>query len=157
MKRTLLVAGVAAAQLVLVAVGVAPQLSARTTGETYEFAVAPVDPHDPFRGAYVDLDYPDLEPDDDWYQPSAPDRVYVALEERDGLMVATEWTARRPDSGPYLTCSTTDWPFSCGIESWFADADEALRIEEAMRDGGAIAEVRIDGRGNAAIVSLRER
>lgn len=157
MKRTLLVIGVAVAQLALVGVAVAPQLSARTTGETYEFAVAPIDPHDPFRGAYVDLDYPDLQPPGDWSTPSGAEDVYVVLEEKDGLMRATDWARERPAEGPYLTCSTRGWPFSCGIESWFADADEAQRIEDAMRTDGAIAEVRIDGRGNAAIVSLRAR
>ena len=37
-----------------------PQLSARVAGEEYRFAVEPVDPIDPFRGAYVVLGYPDL-------------------------------------------------------------------------------------------------
>lgn len=157
MRRSALVAGVAVAQLALVGVAVAPQLSARTTGETYELAVAPVDPHDPFRGAYVDLDYPDLQPPDSWRRPSYGDDVFVVLEESGGLMKATDWTTERPDSGTYLTCSPTGWPFSCGIESWFADPAEALRIEEAMRDKGAIAEVKIDARGNAAIMGLRER
>lgn len=156
-RRSLLVAGVAVAQLVLVGVAVAPQLSARTTGETYEFAVAPVDPMDPFRGAYVDLDYPDLHPPDSWSQPSYDQDVFVVLEQSDGLMKATDWTTDRPDSGTYLTCATAGWPFSCGIESWFADSAEARRLEEAMRDTGAIAEVKIDSRGNAAIMGLRER
>ncbi|WP_170970195.1 GDYXXLXY domain-containing protein [Nocardioides jishulii] len=157
MKRPLLVAAVAVAQLALVVVAVAPQLSARVTGETYEFAVAPIDPHDPFRGAYVDLDYPDLRPPDDWSTPSGTPDVYVVLEEKDGLMRATDWSWQRPAEGTYLSCSTSGGPFSCGIESWFADADEARRIEDAMRTDGAIAEVRIDGRGNAAIVSVRAR
>ena len=35
-------------------------LSARLTGEEVVLRVEPVDPVDPFRGAYVDLSYPDL-------------------------------------------------------------------------------------------------
>lgn len=155
MKRALLVAGVAVAQLALVAVGVAPQLSARTTGETYRFAVAPVDPIDPFRGAYVDLRYPDLEPGDKVRIDHGED-VYVTLDERDGLMQATGWRTARPESGPYLACRF-GWPLRCGIESWFADQDEALRLEQALADDGAVAEVRIDSRGNAAIVGLEPR
>ena len=50
-------------QAALVGVAVAPQLSARVTGDTYLFRVAPLDPIDPFRGAYVTLDYPDLQTD----------------------------------------------------------------------------------------------
>ena len=58
------VALVAVSQLVLVGVAVAPQLSARLRGDTYLLEVAPIDPVDPFRGAYVALDYPDLRHDD---------------------------------------------------------------------------------------------
>ena len=54
------IAIVAVAQLALVGVAVAPQLSARAFGDEYRMRVAPVDPIDPFRGAYVDLGYPDL-------------------------------------------------------------------------------------------------
>ena len=48
------------AQLALVALAVFPQLSARATGEELRLRVEPVDPIDPFRGAYVTLGYPDL-------------------------------------------------------------------------------------------------
>lgn len=155
MKRVVLVAVVAVVQLGLVAVGVAPQLSARVSGETYRMAVDPVDPIDPFRGAYVDLQYPDLEPPDDLEREWGED-VYVTLVERDGLMVGSEWSTTRPESGTYLRCASA-WPLRCGIESWFADQDEALRIERAMAADGAVAEVRVDSRGNAAIVGLEPR
>lgn len=156
MKRALLVAGVALAQLGLVAVGVAPQLSARTTGETYLFEVQPVDPVDPFRGAYVDLEYPGLARIDGRDDGRLGEDVFVSLAERDGFMVATGSSSARPDSGPYLTCAS-GWRVRCGIESWFADQDEALRLEQELREGGAIAEVKIDSRGNAAIVGLEPR
>ena len=61
MNRIVVTAIVATTQLALVGVGVAPQLSARATGDTYLVRVAPVDPIDPFRGTYVALDYPDRE------------------------------------------------------------------------------------------------
>ena len=60
-KLALKVGAVALVQLALVGVAVAPRLSARLTGDEYRLRVAPVDPIDPFRGAYVDLDYPDLQ------------------------------------------------------------------------------------------------
>ncbi len=62
-KLALKVGAVALVQLALVGVAVAPRLSARLTGDEYRLRVAPVDPIDPFRGAYVDLDYPDLDLD----------------------------------------------------------------------------------------------
>ena len=64
MKRIATVGIIAVSQLALVGLAVAPQLSARLTGDTYLVRVAPVDPIDPFRGAYVALDYPDLRHDD---------------------------------------------------------------------------------------------
>jgi uncharacterized membrane-anchored protein len=160
MKKRL--ALVAALQLVLVAVGVAPQLSARATGEEYRMRVAPVDPIDPFRGAYVTLDYPDLRRDDSFSADgglgalddgrSGP--VYIALNQQDGLMQATAFSRTRPDSGPYLACDDRNWQVRCGIESWFASQSEAARVGRELAEDGAIAVVRIDSRGHAALVDL---
>ena len=41
----------------------------------------------------------------------------------------------------------------CGIESLFASQDEALRIEQQLA-AGAVAVVRVDGSGNAAVVRV---
>lgn len=162
MNRTVTVATIAASQLVLVGVGVAPQLSARLSGETYLVRVAPVDPIDPFRGAYVALDYPDLtgrgaEPSDDGAGALDDGRsgdVYVTLVEEDGTWVAGDWTRERPPGGPYLACHDRSWQVRCGIESWFLPQDEARAAEQTLRDG-AVAELRVDGRGNAAVVDVR--
>ncbi|WP_110240806.1 GDYXXLXY domain-containing protein [Nocardioides gilvus] len=159
MKRTVLVTLVAVSQLALVGVGVAPQLSARVNGETVLLKVAPVDPIDPFRGAYVVLDYPDLDPPDDRWEDGVSeyreDHLFIVLEERDGVAVGTEWTHRRPESGLYLACAPQSWAADCGIESWFVPQDEALQIERDVASGHAVAEVRVDSRGNAAITGLR--
>jgi uncharacterized membrane-anchored protein len=154
MNRYVGAAGVAVAQLALTAVAVAPQLSARLTGDTYLMRVAPLDPIDPFRGAYVTLDYPDLRPDEEPL-PGEGDTIYVALVEDDGLMVASDWSRTRPEDGVYLACRDEGWQLGCGIESWFVPQDEARGIEETLADSGAVAELRVDGRGNAAIVGLR--
>jgi uncharacterized membrane-anchored protein len=153
-------------QLALVAIGVAPQLSARAAGEEYRMRVAPVDPIDPFRGAYVTLDYPDLSYRDGSFSAegglgaledgeSGP--VYVSLSEEDGLTRATEFSRSRPDSGPYLACDDSNWQIRCGIESWFASQSEARRIGRELAEDGGIAVVRIDSRGNAALVDLETR
>lgn len=153
-------------QLALVAIGVAPQLSARAAGEEYRMRVAPVDPIDPFRGAYVTLDYPDLSYEDETFSAegglgvlddgqSGP--VYVSLTEKDGLMQATEFSRSRPETGPYLACDDSNWQIRCGIESWFASQSEAREIGRELAEDGGVAVVRIDSRGHAAIVDLETR
>ena len=155
------VALVAALQLALVPLAVWPQLSARATGDTYRMRVAPVDPIDPFRGAYVDLSYPDLREPDMSDPPSMEDggsgTVYATMVEEDGLWVLGEYTRTRPDDGPYLACDDRYWAIRCGIESWFASQDEARMLERALSDEGAVATIKIDSRGHAAIVGLEPR
>lgn len=162
MNRYAVVAAIAAAQLALTGVAVAPQLSARTMGDTYTVRVELYDPIDPFRGAYVSLAYPDLRHDDSqsWEPglgelPGEKGHVYILLEEQDGVMVATDWVRERPDDGVYLACTDPSWQIRCGIESWFVPQDEARDVERMLMDSGALAELRIDRWGNAAIVDLR--
>lgn len=148
---------VVAVQAALVGAAVAPQLSARLTGDTYHFRVAPLDPIDPFRGAYVTLNYPDLRPDaviePGFAVPEeASGPLFVRLREEGGVWVAADTTHARPDEGPYLTCH--EYVTQCGIESYFLPQDEAAAMEDLLREG-AIAEVRIDGRGNAALIDVR--
>lgn len=167
MKRALTIGAVAVAQLALVGVGVAPQLSARATGETYLLKVAPLDPIDPFRGAYVALDYPDLQaPDtngDDVIEPGLGQLddeergdAYVVLKQKGDVWVGDHWQRERPEEGPYIACNDRDWWLRCGIESFFLPQDKALEMEEALMEKGAYAEIRIDSRGNAAVVDVRE-
>ena len=140
-------------QLCLLAGVLWPQLSARVAGEEYRFAVEPVDPIDPFRGAYVVLGYPDLP-----FQPTDSgerrDRgtVFVPLEQRDGLWIGREPVETRPSDGPYLRCQA-EYVLRCGIESLFASQDDARRLEQELADG-AVATVRIDERGNAALMGI---
>ena len=159
------IALVAVVQLACVLVAVAPQLSARAAGDEYRLAVAPIDPIDPFRGAYVALDYPDLRHDasQSFVEPGLgalddgeSGDVYVNIVEEDGVWVAEAWSRTRPEDGPYLACDDRSWQIRCGIESWFLPQDEARGAEDLLRDG-AVAELRVDGRGNAAVVDVRAR
>ena len=163
MNRIAVTGVVAATQLALVGVGVAPQLSARVAGDAYVVRVAPVDPIDPFRGAYVALDYPDLrhDPSQSSVEPGLgalddgeSGDVFVSLVEEDGTWVADAWSRARPDEGPYLACDDRSWQIRCGIESWFLPQDDAQEAEHLLRDG-AVAELRVDDRGNAAVVDVR--
>lgn len=157
-RRTPAVALLAAAQLVLVGVAVAPQLSARLTGDEVLLRVAPVDPIDPFRGAYVDLDYPDLLEDQGGTVrgDAAPGgTVFVVLRDGgDGVMVLDRQTRRRPAEGTYLACSDRGWRTRCGIESWFLPQDEARALEREVAGGDLVARVRVDRWGDAALVGL---
>ena len=152
MNRLVTLATVVVVQAGLVGVAVAPQLMARFTGETYQLRVAPLDPIDPFRGAYVTLGYPDLQRE----QTDSDDRgtLYVTLVEDGGVMVADDYLRERPSGDqPYLTCNDRDWQVQCGIESLFLPQDEAADMERLL-SGGAIAEVKIDGRGHGALVDV---
>jgi uncharacterized membrane-anchored protein len=143
---------VALVQLALVGVAVAPRLSARLTGDEYLLRVAPVDPIDPFRGAYVDLDYPDLDLDRE--TPGDEGTVYVTLERDGEVWVAGAHTRERPSGTPYLTCDDRDWRLRCGIESLFLPQDEAAAMQADLGDGSMVAVVKVDGRGNAALVRV---
>jgi uncharacterized membrane-anchored protein len=151
------IAALVVAQLALVGGAVAPQLVSRVTGEDYLLRVAPVDPIDPFRGAYVTLSYPDLRERDDSDPPSLDDgdsgEVFVTLVEQDGFWVLGERSRSRPADGPYLACSDRDWAISCGIESYFVPQDEAAELERGLADGG-VAVVRIDSRGTGTVMSV---
>jgi len=143
---------VALVQLALVGVAVAPRLSARLTGDEYLLRVAPVDPIDPFRGAYVDLDYSDLDLDRE--TPGDEGTVYVTLEQDGEVWVASAYTRERPSGMPYLTCDDHDWRMRCGIESLFLPQDEAASMQADLGDGSMVAVVKVDGRGNAALVRV---
>ncbi len=153
-RRMVTVAVVAVLQLVIVGVAVAPRLSAYARGEEYLLRVAPVDPVDPFRGAYVDLTYPDLQPGNGRRADRPTEgTTFVPLVPDGDFWVAAGYESDRPADGPYLTCHSNGFDVSCGIESWFTSQEEALRLEAEVADG-AVATVRIDDRGNAVIVAL---
>ena len=55
---------------------------------------------------------------------------------------------------PYLTCDDRDSSIRCGIESLFLPQDEAAAMEEDIAGGSMVAVVKVDGRGNAALVRV---
>lgn len=179
-NRTTYVAIAVALQLLLVPLAVFGQLSARLTGEEHLIRVGPVDPIDPFRGAYVTLGYPDLQPDD--RERKALDEgdqgdVYVTLVEDDGVLVADEFSRSRPADGVYLACDDRSWQLRCGIESLFLPQGKAADVQRDIdqsgmfneefdefgnplpdrRDSGYAAKVKIDRWGHATVVELVKR
>ena len=81
-------------------------------------------------------------------------RVAVPLVPDGDLWRGDTPTRTRPADGPYLRCSDADWQLRCGIESWFLPQDKAIALERAVSSGSAVARVRVDGRGNAALVGV---
>jgi len=151
------------AQLALVAVAVWPQLSARAAGDEITLRVRPVDPIDPFRGAYVLLNYPDLRVSGSRdfengglgsLEDGESGPVYVTVRQEGDVWVSDGWRRERPGSGTYLACSDRTWQVECGIESWFLPQDEARAMEDDIRSGTVIATVKVDDRGNAALVDV---
>jgi uncharacterized membrane-anchored protein len=155
-SRPARVAGAALLQLAIVTGVVSGQLSARLTGDEYTLRVEPLDPIDPFRGAYVALDYPDLVATADGI-PGEPGALYLPLVANGEFWAAGTPTRTRPTDGPYLACDDRDWRVQCGIESWFLPQDDAAELEDAIRDGDVVARIRVDDRGHAALVAVTVR
>ncbi len=155
-RPILTLAAALAAQSVVIGLAVLPQLSARTRGDEYLLRVEPVDPIDPFRGAYVALGYPDLNLSqiEDAAAEDPGGTVFVTLAERNGVWVAVGQDSERPSAGPYLACDNHTWRLRCGIESYFLPQDRATEVEQSVADGDVVATIKIDDRGNAAIVDL---
>ena len=155
MNRTAILKVVVVALLSLGFVGaaVAPRLSARLTGEEYRLRVQPLDPIDPFRGAYVTLGYPDIRADaaDDGGRLGT---LYVTLVRKGDVWVAEEYLRERPSDSPYLECDDRGWTTSCGIDSLFLPQGDAAAMEADVAAGEMVAVVKVDGRGHAALVRV---
>ncbi len=83
--------------------------------------------------------------------------VYVPLVRSGETWTGTRAVAERPEAGPFLRCKAEYSQLRCGIDSWFLPQDEALAMEQAVSGGQAVATVRIDSRGNAALVDVQIR
>ena len=163
-RRSALVAGAVLVQVAMVPAAVYPALSARLTGAEYLLAVQPLDPIDPFRGAYVALGYPDLRRADiTTTDPSQVPRrepegtVYVPLVRADDLWRGGPAVRQRPATSPFLRCESDGWSRRCGIESLFLPQEKAAAVEADLAAGNAVARIRVDRRGNAAVVAVEPR
>ncbi|MEO6585711.1 MAG: GDYXXLXY domain-containing protein [Knoellia sp.] len=151
-RRRVLVVGAVVLQLFLVIVAVLSPLSARLTGEEIQLRVAPVDPLDPFRGAYVQLGYPDLPGPTEL--DSLRGEAWVPLTRTGDVWVGGPVQRTRPGSGLFLRCNDSNWRLACGIDNWFLPQDKAAALEQAVREQSAVANVRVDSRGNAALMGV---
>ena len=151
-RRPVAVAGAVLVQAVLLTWAVQPQLSPRLTGREYRLAVAPVDPIDPFRGAYVELGYPGLST-----EVPGPGRYYVPLVPDGALWKGTGAVKERPGRQPYLACASSDGLLDCGLGSFFVSEERARALEQGVTSGRLAAVIRVDDRGRAAVIRLQPR
>lgn len=133
------------------------QLSARLTGTEYHLRVTTADPMDPFRGAYVQLQYidlPDLStaPLSDGVINDDNRDVYVPLTRQDDYWVGATILDEAPPDGVYLRCEKT-WQLQCGIGEYFLPQGRAADMGQALRDG-AVATIRVDRFGHAALMRI---
>lgn len=152
-SRTTAVGAAVGIQAMLLVTAVAPRLSARLFGDIYLVRVAPIDPIDPFRGAYVRLGYPDISPAE--FRSDVSGTVFVPLVRDGDLWRGDGLLKRRPGDGPYLTCDY-DGQLRCGIESLFAAQDDARALERDLADG-AVARLKVDDRGHAIVLGIARR
>ncbi len=127
--------------------------AALATGERVRLVTAPLDPLDLFRGRYATLRY-----EISSLRVDAPvtrgDTVYVRLDERDdGVWTASRASTRRPE-GTFIRGVVTSGTrerasIEYGIETYYADEDEARELERAGRR--LLVDVVLDEDGGAKI------
>jgi uncharacterized membrane-anchored protein len=115
---------------------------------------APVDPVDLFRGRYVELRY-DIS--------SLPTNarmgttVYVPLAKADGVWRGNRATTQRPADGVFIRGRVVGPDrIVYGIETYYADEDEAPRLEREAGDG-LFVHVSIEPDGQARIDKVEVR
>jgi uncharacterized membrane-anchored protein len=124
---------------------------ALATGETVTLRTAPVDPIDLFRGRYVTLRY-DISSLRRPLGAEPGDTVYVPLHH-----VGDHWTGelprrRRPREHPFIRGTITSSGITYGIETYYADEDEARSLER--RAGALAVRVVLDEDGRARISGI---
>ncbi|ROO85992.1 GDYXXLXY motif protein [Actinocorallia herbida] len=147
-KSSLAVAAAVLVQAALAGWAVRPQLWAFAAGAQIRLAATPVDPIDPFRGAYVELDYPGL-PDE-----AAGSGTYHVPLVREGALWRGGTPTRTRPSAPYLTCASHGGTLDCGLRTFFTSQDRARALEQSLASGGLTAVIRVTDHGEAVITGL---
>jgi hypothetical protein len=163
--RTTRVAAAVAAQVLLLGVAVWNPLSARFTGEEVLLRVGVADSFEPFADAYVPLTYPDLpsqeplperEGDGDSLERIEAEQgaAYVPLTDEGQVWVGGDVQRTPPTTGLFLACDDSDWRLRCGIETAYVPSSEPDELRAALLGDDAVATVRVDGSGHAALIGL---
>lgn len=132
------------------------------TGQEIRVATRPIDPRSLFRGNYARLNYDfSVLPESAFGENSGWRRgepVYVTLQPgENGLYEYASASWQKPDNGVFLKGRLQNTYGSkrvkYGLEAWFAPKEDALRLEDELRDG-AVAVLMIDGSGKAALKEI---
>jgi uncharacterized membrane-anchored protein len=151
-----------AAMMVLIPVGIVGWNElALATGTEVRLATAPVDPTDLFRGRYVTLRYEISRAHVS--EPVRPGQtVYVPLVDTGEVWTGGPATTSRPDDETFIrgrvrqgTDQPTEIEIEYGIETYYADEDEAQRLER--RAGSLLVDVVIDDDGKPRIQEIAGR
>ena len=120
-------------------------------GQEVVLRTVPVDPIDLFRGRYVTLRY-------EVSRLPLPtgvetgDTVYVPLHRTGGRWTGETVLRTEPDERPFLRGRLTGAGIVYGIETYYADEDEARRLE--ARAGRLDVRVVVDEHGGARIAGI---
>jgi uncharacterized membrane-anchored protein len=128
--------------------------AALARGTEVTLRTVPIDPLDLFRGRYVRLRY---EISDVPAPPGAEpgDTVYVALRREGERWTGDRATRERP-GGTFIRGTLADGLITYGIETYYADEDEAPRLEREAGDG-LLVHVSIEPEGQARIDKVEVR
>jgi uncharacterized membrane-anchored protein len=120
-------------------------------GEEVVLRTVPVDPIDLVRGRYVSLRY-----EISSLGASEGTTVYVPLRQEGDHWTGTYTLKEKPREGVFIRGRATRSGIVYGIETYYADEDEARRLEREAVDGLDVR-VSIDGDGQARIEGVEVR
>jgi uncharacterized membrane-anchored protein len=150
--RRIAFAVLVAAQLLIPLALIGVNEVALATGEKVTLMTEPIDPLDPFRGRYVELNYEIARLPD--YAPAGT--VYVELTRRGERWVVHDVHASHPHGDrPVIRGDLRDGFAVYGIETYYADEDEAPRLERLQ--SRLLVDVVLDDDGQARIDEVRVR
>jgi len=152
-----------AAQLLILAAVPAQKIYTRATGRSVALKMRPVDPYNILSGYYVTLNYEIASPGSFVDAGNAYDggRVYAILERLgDGVWrpvsLSKSYPTNLPENRIAVRGRYSYGRIEYGIEEFFIPEDKRAEIEQGLwknRDQ-ARAEIKVDSKGNAALVRL---
>lgn len=163
-RHTLFFSLAVAAQALLLAAVPAQKIYTRATGRSVLLTIRSVDPYSLLSGYYVTLNYEIANPGaftEKSERLAHGEPVYAILERRtDGAWqpsaLSATLPAKLPENRIALRGRYSSWRIEYGIEEFFIPEAKRAEIEQGLRatPAQARAEVRVDAKGNAALVRL---
>jgi Uncharacterized membrane-anchored protein len=131
-----------------------------TGNEVVIEVVEPVDPRDVLQVQYAVLEYSITNRGMLSSETEEGDTVYVTLEKEGEYWVAADASTQMPDAatcvrGEVESASGETVRISYGIENFFAEPEEARRIEEERWKSGVAGVVAVDGRCDSVLRGVR--